>query len=354
MSSKKTILVIDDVKENLDIFVESLSDNYDVAVAINGNMALKVACHIDPDIFLLDIMMPDMDGYELCKELKKNPMFKNKPIIFISALSDVFDKMKAFEAGGVDYVSKPFEFAEIRMRIKNHLKLFDLQKNLEEKNKKLKSYIDTMVNEIRGPLTTVKSISKIIENSLFSVLSSENRDDFNFIEENLTGIIEKISIMNDLRVIESGELKVNISENVIENIIEKVINNLNFNKIKNEIKYVNTMSVQTRIMCDYALIYRVLSQFIEMIGNLLHDFDKRILINLIQNDDIEDVKVSIEIYLESDEDDKKGEFNKSCSKIKALFYPYSEAALRIQDGEIGFEKDETFFSMWFKLPLIMD
>ena len=129
------ILAVDDTKENLRILADALGEEgYKVRPALSGRMALEAARKELPDLILLDILMPGMDGYEVCETLKADQALKDVPVIFISALNEVGDKMKGFSAGGVDYISKPFQTEEVLARVKTHLKLRNLQKDVEEKN----------------------------------------------------------------------------------------------------------------------------------------------------------------------------------------------------------------------------
>jgi DNA-binding response OmpR family regulator len=133
------ILVIDDNPTNLHILAKLLREaNYDVRAVTSGAMALTVIPVMLPDLILLDIRMPQMDGYEVCQHLKNNPTTGHIPIIFLSALSDVADKVKAFEVGGVDYISKPFRIAEVLARVNTHLSLKQLQQQLQLQNDRLK------------------------------------------------------------------------------------------------------------------------------------------------------------------------------------------------------------------------
>jgi adenylate cyclase len=130
-----TILIVDDTPENLRLLSTTLmQQGYEVRNAINGPLALSRARAIKPDLILLDIMMPGMDGYEVCHRLKQDPQTQDVPIIFISAIDAVFDKVKAFEVGGVDYVVKPFQIEEVLARIEHQLKIWNLQRRLEDQN----------------------------------------------------------------------------------------------------------------------------------------------------------------------------------------------------------------------------
>jgi CheY-like chemotaxis protein len=117
------VLVVDDSEPNIDILVDSLGDIYDISVAMDGETALELIREENPDLILLDIMMPGIDGYQVCEELKKDPLTRDIPIIFLSAMTEIEDKTKGFELGAVDYITKPFEVVEVQARVKTHLSL---------------------------------------------------------------------------------------------------------------------------------------------------------------------------------------------------------------------------------------
>jgi signal transduction histidine kinase len=129
------ILVVDDTPENLRLLSTMLIQRgYAPRCVINGQMALRACNSHPPDLILLDIMMPEMNGYEVCQHLKSESKTREIPVIFISAKDEVFDKVNAFAVGAVDYISKPFQFEEVLARIESHLTLRKLQKQLTEKN----------------------------------------------------------------------------------------------------------------------------------------------------------------------------------------------------------------------------
>jgi CheY-like chemotaxis protein/PAS domain-containing protein len=138
------ILVVDDTRENLLLLATMLSDSgYKVRKAINGTLALGAVEMANPDLILLDIHMPDMNGYEVCKRLKSDPKAADIPVIFISALNEVLDKVKAFEVGGIDYVTKPFEMQEVLVRVRTHLTISLQQKQLTRQNAWLQLLLTT-------------------------------------------------------------------------------------------------------------------------------------------------------------------------------------------------------------------
>jgi len=136
--SPVSILIVDDVAANLQVLTGMLDDRgYLTRPVTSGKMALLAAQNDPPDLILLDITMPEMDGYEVCARLKANEKLKDIPVIFISALHETLDKVKGFSVGGLDYVTKPFQFEEVRARVETHLKLRRLQLKLEEQNRLL-------------------------------------------------------------------------------------------------------------------------------------------------------------------------------------------------------------------------
>lgn len=123
-NKKNLVLAVDDRPANLQFLGKLLSDNgYEVAMAQNGRQALGFVSKNEPDLILLDIMMPDMDGYEVCRQLKKNPQHRHIPVIFLTAKTAKQDVVRGFDAGGVDYVLKPFHSPELLARIRTHIEL---------------------------------------------------------------------------------------------------------------------------------------------------------------------------------------------------------------------------------------
>lgn len=146
---KGRILIVDDRIENLELLSSILiKAGYEVRRAINGSTALMGVQSASPDMILLDINMPDMNGYEVCRQLKQDPVHKEIPVIFISALDDGLDKAKAFSAGGVDYISKPFEMMEVLSRIENHLQIRAARLKLKHLNAELEQRVAERTAEL--------------------------------------------------------------------------------------------------------------------------------------------------------------------------------------------------------------
>ena len=120
--SESRVLIVDDVKVNIDVLVQALRDDYKISVALNGAAALRSVDKNPPDLLLLDIVMPGIDGYEVCRRLRSDAKTSDLPIMFLSSLEDVRDKAQGFEAGGNDYLTKPFEVLEVKARVRSLLK----------------------------------------------------------------------------------------------------------------------------------------------------------------------------------------------------------------------------------------
>jgi signal transduction histidine kinase len=136
--SPKHILIVDDKPVNLKVLAQTLSNaNYDIALANNGSTAIQMSLDDPPELILLDILMPEMDGFETCEKIKSHPRTKDIPIIFMSALSETINKVKGLSLGAVDYITKPFETDEVLARVKTQLQMRRLNQALEQKNQEL-------------------------------------------------------------------------------------------------------------------------------------------------------------------------------------------------------------------------
>ena len=142
-----SILIVDDVPANLSLLTGILKQHgYKVRPAPSGPLALEAARHAPPDLILLDIHMPMMDGFEVCRHLKADEALKEIPVVFISALTETTDKIRAFDAGGVDYITKPFQVEEVLARVRTHLELRRTRRELKRKNKRLKKALSDLQN----------------------------------------------------------------------------------------------------------------------------------------------------------------------------------------------------------------
>jgi diguanylate cyclase (GGDEF)-like protein/PAS domain S-box-containing protein len=180
---KANILVVDDKPENLRLLAQTLTkEGYEIRGVINGVMALRAASTIRPDLILLDINMPEMNGYEVCRHLKTDAHTKDIPVIFLSANNNSIDKVTAFEVGGVDYINKPFQIEEVLARIKNQLELQAVQLEvrklnlqLEDRIKERTAQLERTNQELKQEIAERRKIAQLLresEEKLESILNS--------------------------------------------------------------------------------------------------------------------------------------------------------------------------------------
>lgn len=168
-----TILIVDDVPKNIQVVANILKNGpYKISFATDGRSTLDYCQKFHYDLILLDIMMPEMDGIEVCKTLKENNITKNIPVIFITARGDTDTIIKGFEAGGVDYVTKPFTAEELLARVKTHLKLKQNEDELRELNKAKNKFFSIIAHDLKGP---VSSINKAMNLLLYEDITEEGR-----------------------------------------------------------------------------------------------------------------------------------------------------------------------------------
>ncbi len=176
------ILIVDDTVENIRLLSKLLKDEgYQVRGAADGKTALMLCEKKPPSLILLDIMMPGMNGYDVCRSLKDKPETKDIPVIFLSALNELTDKISAFQAGGVDYISKPFEALEVLARVATHARIVALQRTLMEKNAQLITLAET--DSLTGLFNRRYLISAVKESSVQYSVILFDIDDFKQIND---------------------------------------------------------------------------------------------------------------------------------------------------------------------------
>jgi sigma-B regulation protein RsbU (phosphoserine phosphatase) len=163
------VLLVDDAKANLDILVEGLKPDHKLSLALNGEMALQIAARTPPDLVLLDIMMPGLDGYEVCRRMRQMPEMAEVPIMFLSSLEEVQNKTRGFEAGANDYLTKPFEMLEVKARVRSLLKA--------------KAYSDAVKEQLAADLRVAREIQMGILPHDFTAVEKAYRVSFGAILE---------------------------------------------------------------------------------------------------------------------------------------------------------------------------
>ena len=168
------IMIVDDAPQNLELLeFMLLAQGYQVFALPNGEMALKAAAKTRPAMILLDILMPGLDGYEVCRRLKADPHLQDIPVLFLSALNEPLDKARAFQVGGVDYITKPFQLVEIEARVRTHLQLHRQSRELQTNYERLRELeqlrdglVHMMVHDMRSPLAALTIAAEAMGDAL--------------------------------------------------------------------------------------------------------------------------------------------------------------------------------------------
>jgi signal transduction histidine kinase len=258
-SSKIKILIVDDILANIEVLHATLEpEGYVISVATHGKMALEVAPHLKPDLILLDIMMPGMNGYETCKKLKANENTRDFPVIFISAKGETEDIVEGFRVGGVDYIAKPFRGEEVLSRVKTHAQLHYLKKQqkkqiqeLEIKNNKLEKLdaiknriLGTAMHDLRNPLSSISGFSELFLRGEESYTTDEKKSLVKLINQTSKDLLGLVHDLLDISVFENGELNLNLSSGNLNPILLKQVQ---MNQVNSSQKKINIVSLLEKV-----------------------------------------------------------------------------------------------------------
>ena len=263
------VLVVDDTPANLRLMADILKDGgHKVRLARNGKLALEAARAVAPQLILLDINMPEMNGYEVCRRLKAEPELKDIPVIFLSALQETSDKVKAFRAGGVDFIAKPYQPEEVLARVQIHLELrrqrqlfqesFEALKKLEHLRDNLTHMV---VHDMRSPLTTIAGYLTLLEDYEASKLSANGLTFIREARQSIGRLVNTVNSMLDISRLEAGELKLNLSECALADLARSVLEG--FEPLRGARKWTLDAPAQpVKLNADAALISRVIQNLL--------------------------------------------------------------------------------------------
>ena len=261
-NSNSIILVVDDDPTNVHVLVDVLShEGFNVSVAMSGDEALDQIETIKPDIILLDVVMPGIDGFETCRRLKANTATADIPVIFMTALADTLNTVTGFEVGGVDYIAKPLQHEEVLARLNSQLTIVHQQRRLRKVNASLDAertslnervqertaelscalrlkdeFLRTMSHELRTPLNVILGMSEVLQDNSCGPLNDRQRKYLGSIEENGRRLLALLIDILDFSQIMAGNVKLDIVATTLEPLCQATLQRINKQARKKQIQ----------------------------------------------------------------------------------------------------------------------
>jgi signal transduction histidine kinase len=268
----ESVLIVDDTIENLRLLSSMLSARgYEVRAVSNGRQALQAAEGDPPDLILLDVNMPEMNGYEVCRALKASAKLRDIPVIFLTALGEIADKVKAFDAGAVDYVTKPFQVEELEARVRTHLALRRASRELFESHQRLTALeklrddlVHMVVHDMRSPLTVLGGHLTLLREGTQGVLTEDAADDLRKAERCARTLNRMVNDLLDVSRLENQKLPLHPADHDISAMIDDVCATVGTLDKGRRIRLEIPGPIQVR--CDGPLVKRVLEN---LVGNAI-------------------------------------------------------------------------------------
>ena len=264
------ILIVEDTEENIDILMETLADDFSISVALNGLMALKLVEKQKPDLILLDIQMPIMDGYETCEKLKANPETANIPVMFLTALTEEGDESKGLDMGAVDFVTKPYNPFLVKARVRNQIEL-----------KKHKDQLEDLVKERTASLREAHEKLRLIDDTKSDFLGAISHE----LRTPVNGVLGVAQLAIDYIADEAMKKQLSTLFDVgHERLIETIDNGLLLAKLQ---------STDQKIVLEQTDLHAIVEQELEVIAPM---FEEKALTARICGDEVEPVQGNIQLF----------------------------------------------------------
>ncbi len=272
VQGKGKVLIVDDTPENLDILIEALEDRYEVVAARDGDKALRIVYGPNPpDIVLLDIMMPGLDGYQVCDYMQADPVSREIPVIFLTALSDEESELRGLMSGAVDYICKPISMPLVQARVETHLKLVRAQRQLAEQVQelleaaKLRDDVDRIMrHDLKSPLVPVIGFSNLLRSA--ADLTEKHRHYLDIIHSSGVMMLEMINLSLDLFKMENGTYDyqpVNLDlSNIITSVMDDMADLANRRQISMTLRDKGVMALGDELLC-YSMLSNLIKNAIE-------------------------------------------------------------------------------------------
>lgn len=250
-SGKKNhqILIVDDNPRNIQVLGTVLSGKgYNIIIANDGVQTLKSVEKIIPDLILLDINMPNMDGFETCKKLKESEIYSEIPVIFLTARTETEDIIRGFQYGAVDYITKPFNTAELLARVRTHLELRDKSEELKDRNLKVQELLRVLLHDLSNPLSGIKGVIEFGQTNP-EIYSSANE----LMKRAVSNCFSIIDSVRKMRAVDEGKMEIQLQYFALKECIEESL--LLFEKRLQEKKLEVTVDIpdELRVLADKAI-----------------------------------------------------------------------------------------------------
>jgi len=359
------ILVVDDTPANLQSLAAVLKDQgYAISVATNGRQALEVVPKVRPALILLDVMMPEMDGFEACQRLKASPEWRDIPIIFLTAKTEAADIIKGFELGAVDYVAKPFNTHELLARVGTHLALCRQRRELQENYRRLSelerlrdNLVHMVVHDLRSPLLGLSGCLQMLQADLAGKLEAEQAED---LESALAAAVKlggMVASLLDVSRLESGQMPLNKQPCDLHAVMTEAVASLG-GLTKDRHVVVVPSGTPLTVGCDPEIVGRVVAN---LIGNALKFTPANGEIKVAACLTADGAKVSVQdtgpgipeayrerIFEKFGQVDGRAEGKRNSTGLGLTF---CKLAVEAHGGRIGVDSEEGRGSVfWFTLP----
>jgi two-component system, sensor histidine kinase and response regulator len=360
-----SIIVVDDTPANLHLLTGMLKERgYKVRPVPSGAFALQTAKHDPPDLILLDIIMPGMSGYEVCERLKADAQLSDVPVIFISALNETMDKVRAFSVGGVDFVTKPFQFEEVHARVATHLELRRQRGLIQQSNVQLRTLeklrddlVHMVVHDMRTPLTAIYGFLQTLQALEGERLSEEGREFVRIALASTEELVEMVSSLLDVSKMEAGEMKLNPTPCDLHAIAGTVLAKVESLRGGRQLA-LRGPDAPVNVIADAELIARV---FQNLLGNALKftPDDGRVTVSIEPADDVvrvlvQDTGPGIPPDYRERIFEKFGQVEHPASRQRystGIGLSFCKLAVEAHGGQIGVDSEEGHGStFWFVLP----
>jgi signal transduction histidine kinase len=257
------ILIVDDIPANLKVLCDILKeDGYKVRPVPNGSLALQAAVKENPDLILLDIMMPDMDGYEVCRLLKENKNLCSIPVIYISALNDTNDIVKALTSGGADYITKPFKAEEVKARVATQLKIHSQSKELIELNATKDKFFSILAHDLRGPLGNFMVLTEMMADESQFLTPDETKDIMQDLKNTSRNIYNLLENLLEWSRMQRGQTAFKPKKLALAEVVADCVKLVDDSARKKDIGIIVEIPIDTEVFADINMLQCILRNLI--------------------------------------------------------------------------------------------